>query len=163
MADPGRRRCMGDAARARAKSLYDWSVVIGAYESLWAELAAEAARPGAPASVGIDLDRFSYRDVFSHYPTDSLAANHHVWLTTVHSDWPDWHDHLSSSTDDSVVFRRERFEPIIAELRGLASLEVRTLMTRLGNESESDRLLNMLHLCRLIKYGLVDCSQDAPQ
>ncbi|WP_420402504.1 glycosyltransferase family 4 protein [Nisaea sp.] len=36
--DPGLRARMGDAGRARARSHYDWSVVIRAYEELWLEL-----------------------------------------------------------------------------------------------------------------------------
>jgi glycosyltransferase involved in cell wall biosynthesis len=38
--NPALRRKMGEAGRARARKLFDWSVVIRAYEELWAELAA---------------------------------------------------------------------------------------------------------------------------
>lgn len=37
--DPGLRRHMGEAGRCRARTLFDWSVVIAAYESLWDQLA----------------------------------------------------------------------------------------------------------------------------
>lgn len=37
--DPERRRCMGEAGRKRAQSVYDWSVIVPAYQELWLELA----------------------------------------------------------------------------------------------------------------------------
>ncbi|MBP2303073.1 glycosyltransferase family 4 protein [Azospirillum picis] len=37
--DAGLRHRMGEAGRRRARSLFDWSVVIAAYERLWEELA----------------------------------------------------------------------------------------------------------------------------
>lgn len=37
--DPERRRRMGEAGRQRVRSLYDWSVVVPAYQDLWTELA----------------------------------------------------------------------------------------------------------------------------
>lgn len=36
---PDLRRRMGEAGRARARELYDWRVVIGAYQALWRDLA----------------------------------------------------------------------------------------------------------------------------
>lgn len=39
--DEALRRQMGAAGQARARQLYDWSVIIPAYEALWAELAAQ--------------------------------------------------------------------------------------------------------------------------
>jgi glycosyltransferase involved in cell wall biosynthesis len=47
--DPARRRAMGAAGRERARRVYDWSVVIGRYEALWAELRAQ--REAAPPPV----------------------------------------------------------------------------------------------------------------
>jgi hypothetical protein len=48
LGDPQRRAAMGAAGRARARALYDWRVVIGRYQELWAELA--AIRDAAPAA-----------------------------------------------------------------------------------------------------------------
>lgn len=39
--DESLRRDFGDAGRARAESIYDWSHVVRAYESLWVEMDAE--------------------------------------------------------------------------------------------------------------------------
>jgi glycosyltransferase involved in cell wall biosynthesis len=47
---PERRAAMGEAGRRRAAALYDWRVVIGRYQELWAELAAIRPAGGTPAS-----------------------------------------------------------------------------------------------------------------
>jgi glycosyltransferase involved in cell wall biosynthesis len=50
--DPGLRRRMGNAAQVRARTLYDWSVVIPRMQSLWAEqgaMLAHARRKGGCA------------------------------------------------------------------------------------------------------------------
>ena len=47
LAEPQRRAAMGAAGRARALALYDWRVVIGRYQELWAELAAIRRSPAA--------------------------------------------------------------------------------------------------------------------
>jgi len=50
--DPALRARMGAAGRRRARSHFDWRVVIAAYEALWAELAAES-RAGVAADSAI--------------------------------------------------------------------------------------------------------------
>jgi len=47
--DMGLRRSMGAAGRARARELYDWPVIVRAYQALWAELAER--RKAAPEMV----------------------------------------------------------------------------------------------------------------
>lgn len=77
--DPALRRRMGDSGRERARTVYDWKVVIGAYEALWGELAERRARaeesarpePGAVASPLCD-DPFR---LFAHYPTRAVDAD----------------------------------------------------------------------------------------
>lgn len=43
--DPALRHRLGQAGRARVKSLYDWPVIFGRYQALWAELAAARRQP----------------------------------------------------------------------------------------------------------------------
>ena len=78
---------LGAAGRARARRLYDWRVVVAAYQGLWAELAerrsagdgvalraraAESARPDCP-------DPFS---IYRTYPTALLRPNTTVRATS---------------------------------------------------------------------------------
>jgi len=76
IADADLRRGMGDAGRARARSVYDWSAIIPAYEALWDELAARRRAdpeiaPLAPGRANDPLRDDPYR-VFAGYPTHTL-------------------------------------------------------------------------------------------
>lgn len=52
LGDPQRRAAMGAAGQARARALYDWRVVIGRYQELWAEQAAIRGHATAQAAIG---------------------------------------------------------------------------------------------------------------
>jgi starch synthase len=71
--DPALRRRMGEAGRARARRLFDWSVIVPAYQALWAELAARRARAGARPGRSFPLrdDPFA---VFRAFPTHAIGG-----------------------------------------------------------------------------------------
>lgn len=75
------RRRMGEAGKARARSLYDWRVVIGAYQALWAELAARraGAAPARPDQArpapGAVRDPFT---LFAEFPSAHLSDQHRI-------------------------------------------------------------------------------------
>ncbi|OGT79449.1 MAG: hypothetical protein A3H91_05770 [Gammaproteobacteria bacterium RIFCSPLOWO2_02_FULL_61_13] len=76
--NPELRRTMGEQGRQRARREFDWRVIIGAYQQLWAELGERrrTARPSAASGVvqghvPLRGDPFA---VFSHYPTRILEA-----------------------------------------------------------------------------------------
>ncbi len=90
--DPGLRRKMGDAGRARARSVYDWSVIIPAYEALWAELAQRRAHDPEVAAPLPDRASDPLRDdpykVFAGYPSDTLRdETRAVRLTVISRHW----------------------------------------------------------------------------
>lgn len=79
---PELRAKMGAAARKRAIEVFDWRVVIGQYQALWAELAERrksaiesAERRGDRPSHPVRADPFL---AFASYPTETLSANHTV-------------------------------------------------------------------------------------
>ena len=67
------------AARARARRLYDWRVVVAAYQDLWRELAElRAADPGVALRDRREAGRIEFPDPFAiyrHYPTALLGPN----------------------------------------------------------------------------------------
>jgi glycosyltransferase involved in cell wall biosynthesis len=76
LGDPGRRAAMGAAGRARAKALYDWSVIVPRYQELWGELAAAraaAAGSGPPPGGTAHPLRPSPFALFDHYAGRRLA------------------------------------------------------------------------------------------
>jgi starch synthase len=75
--NPELRKRMGENARQRAREIYDWKVVIAAYEQLWQELA--EIRLCAPESAPVKAGKSSYPlgddpfRVLGHYATRSLS------------------------------------------------------------------------------------------
>ncbi len=85
--DPELRGRMGAAARARAREVFDWRVIIPQYQRLWTELARrrQAAPPQPPRSGGDNpwgLDPFR---MFAAYPTRALTHSDTVQLTRAHA------------------------------------------------------------------------------
>ena len=79
ISDPARRASMGEAARRRARLLFDWSVVTGQYRELIAELAErrKAATETAPLKPGKPFrpDRGDPYRLFESYPTAPLGLD----------------------------------------------------------------------------------------
>lgn len=79
------RRTMGAAGRARARELFDWPVIVRAYQALWAELAErrQAAPEAVPPEKGhaarpLAMDPFS---LFREFPTQVMAPPTRLILT----------------------------------------------------------------------------------
>lgn len=77
--NPDLRRSMGEAGMLQARNLYDWSVVIAAYEELWQELGAirSSVRMCVPVSLGkpphpLCDDPFQ---VFGNHASTTLTLN----------------------------------------------------------------------------------------
>lgn len=84
---PEVRQRLGENGRIRAREIYDWSVIIGAYEALWEELAEIRVKAtlSAPLSSGkpphpLCDDPFH---LLSHYPTQSLGQDMVLGLGTM--------------------------------------------------------------------------------
>ncbi|NQW00520.1 MAG: CDP-glycerol glycerophosphotransferase family protein [Rhodospirillales bacterium] len=77
--DPALRKRLGEAARKRAREVYDWRVVINAYQDLWRELANIRSRSveSAPTVAGRPMhplrdDPFS---LFQAYPSQTVNGD----------------------------------------------------------------------------------------
>jgi hypothetical protein len=80
--DPGLRRRMGENGAARARDVFDWKVIIKAYEELWRELAG-LRRAGEPTSssspqqhAGFWPARPDPFDLFAGFPSAGLSPRH---------------------------------------------------------------------------------------
>ena len=87
--EPMRRR-MGAAGRARARSVFDWSVVFASYQALWDEQTAirrkAAADPASRAWLAraprSGADHMGPFDTFAAYPTHHVTARTRVSLAS---------------------------------------------------------------------------------
>lgn len=83
--NPDLRRRMGAAAKARARSMFDWSKVVGQYEALWDELNARRLSSPAKPAPRRDLTgnprRLDPFLLFGGYATEWLTGSTVVTLT----------------------------------------------------------------------------------
>lgn len=85
---PSIRRTMGEAARARARAVFDWSAIIPQYQALWADQAARLRAAAAQPSRAHDNPyRPDPYTLFAGYPTRHLAREDVVTLRPGF-DWP---------------------------------------------------------------------------
>ncbi len=78
--NPARRVDMGRQAQARARAMYDWRVIIQAYEQLWAKLAEDrlrfSASPALPSNWQAVAPHYpNPLRVFESFPSATLAEN----------------------------------------------------------------------------------------
>ncbi len=78
---PETRLRFGEAGRRRAREVYDWTIILGAYEQLWQELA-EIRKSNLPhQEKHRSLSRMDPFRVFSGYPTTALTRDTMVRLS----------------------------------------------------------------------------------
>lgn len=99
---PELRRHMGDMGRRQALARFDWAVVFGAYQALWAEqtsirLQARAASPAAATQV-VDAGRLDPFVAFDGY------ATHRIDGATLVSRLPGYTDHQLRQTLGLAMF-----------------------------------------------------------
>ncbi len=81
ISDADLRRRMGEAGRKRARAIYDWRVVIAAYQDLWAELAARRSRADPNTVARAQLKHINARDpfaLFAPHASTSVSLHHRI-------------------------------------------------------------------------------------
>ncbi|MCC3566795.1 MULTISPECIES: glycosyltransferase family 4 protein [unclassified Microcoleus] len=158
--NPELRKRMGESARQRARDIYDWKVVIAAYEQLWRELAEirVSAPESAPAKAGkppYPLGDDPFR-VLGHYATRTLTDDMILSLGAIatpellrelHRIW------FTSFGQDRRISVKVQIEMLNAiEQKG--SLNVGEVLRRYAtNEQESAYLYRTL--LYLVKFGVL--------
>jgi len=154
-ADPALRRRMGDAAAARARALYDWRHVIGAYRRLIdqlteirayaAERAPRGSRPANPA-------RMDPCRMFGAYPNARLDADTKLAATGLATRVRD----LPGAIDMAAVVPRALPEPdmLDAMLARLAERPI-ALVELIGLFPDAERRMLVAGVAFLLKFGLI--------
>jgi glycosyltransferase involved in cell wall biosynthesis len=85
--NPDLRRKLGGQAQARARGVFDWSVIVPQYQALWAEQTARRRAVEAPPGIMNNPFRPDPFRLYASYPTRHLAKD---WRATVVPgiDWP---------------------------------------------------------------------------
>jgi glycosyltransferase involved in cell wall biosynthesis len=86
--NPSLRLAMGAQAKARARAVFDWSVVVPQYQALWADQNARRRATPPQAPIYNNPYRPDPFTLFATYPTHSLSAD---WRATVSPGlaWPE--------------------------------------------------------------------------
>lgn len=146
------RRQLGENGRQRARSTYDWSVVVRAYEELWGQLAelraATAARFPLKEAQQNPLMPDPFQ-LYGHYPSRALAGSDRVSLGG--------NPELASRVSSSPMLRygasfrapAELTERLLERLRAGESLTVSALVADEPRESWSLVLRSLLFLAKL--------------
>jgi glycosyltransferase involved in cell wall biosynthesis len=160
--DANLRRRMGDAGKARARAVYDWRVVISAYEELWRELAErrakapEATRPAIPNPLCDDPFR-----VFGHYASAELRPEARLAATAAR---PGETERYLQDNGLCAVGAEQRapaalIDQLLATLRAEGPLSAESLVRRF--HSVSPAILSRT-LVYLLKLDLLAFADDAP-
>jgi glycosyltransferase involved in cell wall biosynthesis len=152
------RKTMGEAARARAVAEFDWRVVVGKYQRLWAELgerrkgAAESAP--APAAGPANPGRADPFQAFAAYATATLGPDDRIEIAPGAT--PATFDTITASP---LLEFAKKVNPPAAELhRLLESLKKdggRTVAQLTRGQSDEALPLHARALLWLAKLGLV--------
>ncbi|MDO8802280.1 glycosyltransferase [Phenylobacterium sp.] len=153
VANPDLRRRLGESGQRRAREVFDWRVVYGQYEALWAEQTAlrQAHVPDGPAPKASPSrpDPFSS---FATYPT------HHITQATRVAPGPDpgvgWHDRLASGLFGLWRTPQALLAAILAQVD-----QGETDVGDLARATRCEPSLMIVIVGRLAKMGLLRLSQ----
>jgi glycosyltransferase involved in cell wall biosynthesis len=155
--DPALRRQMGEAARARAVAQFDWRVVIGQYQQLWAELAERrrSAAESAPRGTNqpVQPTRADPYLAFASYVTSTLGPNDIIELAEGAT--PEAFDAATTST---LVSFAKAVNPPVAEIHQLLLMlkaGSRTVGALAQDWPSETRVARARSLLWLAKLGLV--------
>ena len=158
--DPELRKGMGQAGRERATALYDWSVIISQYESLWARL--EAIRSAAdrvpPQLWPTRLDPFTG---FSHYATKRIGLKTLIKRTEVKFESSvETLQHLLSLEVVKFAHKILPTEEMLVGLLKLVPAEFVSVSTVLMNYENTDKAMMLRSLSVLHKLSLITLDFD---
>jgi glycosyltransferase involved in cell wall biosynthesis len=157
--DANLRKQLGENGRQRARTTYDWSVVVREYEALWSELA--ELRAAGPARFApkektrnpLVPDPF---ELYGHYPTRAIVAADRVLLGVGHE--------LFESLSESTMTRygsnyRSPPELCAGLVQTLRAGETPTVAQILESHPSEPRQALLRSLGHLAKFDIIQLSR----
>jgi starch synthase len=151
------RQRMGQSGQLRARDVYDWRVVIRAYEELWGELAARRASAAESVPVAAGAPAHPFCDdpfrLFAHYATAMLTPE--TRLSSAGRGAPASSRPLREQPLVALGRDQRASAPIIEELLQLASSETPSVEELLQRFSSIPPEVLKRTLVYLLKFDLV--------
>ncbi|MDP8918190.1 MAG: glycosyltransferase family 4 protein, partial [Pseudomonadota bacterium] len=161
--DPDLRRRMGASGAARAREVFDWKVIIQAYENLWRELGRlrMAGEPGSPSSPDSTRPFWPARpdpfELFASFPSAELSSAHRV-MPVASIDEQEVSERLvlklalvNISPDISSAFLLDLWKQV-----GSEGATVRSMLAAQGNSSAALTIRGLLWLAKLGLLRILD-------
>ena len=161
------RRRMGENGQRRAREVYDWKVVIPAYEQLWQNLAeiraaASMSVPLTPSSPPHPLCEDPFR-LFAHYSTGKLTPDLVLCLGTMAK--PESMNQLRKIW--ITAFGQDRRSPIemidaiLASIKVEGEMSVGDILNRWGNNNPPQLAYLSRSLVYLLKFDVLRLSPNS--
>lgn len=148
------RRSMGERGQARARSVFDWRIIVNQYQELWTELAARRqAVAGAPMPRREHPLRADPFTVFSHYGTRVL--DEHSRIAAAQSSLLTEYKKLSALSMNNFAFRTfispDEIQALLLRLEqaGEKGVLLNDVLAELGQEQRAPLLRSAGWLCKL--------------
>ena len=155
VSDPDYRHRLAAAAFETAKTTYSWPVIIAKYEELWGSLMMEAKISRyEPARERLDLEGYSYKNIFSHYPSAHITRE-----TLVRK--PELRDVINRSSVIKCVaqpptwFSTADVDFFESTLLSRQASSVGELLDRASSQAGWSETKTLSFVARFAKYGLL--------
>ena len=149
---PELRQRMGENGRQRSREVYDWRVIIAAYENLWQELAERRAKAQPLSNIIPNPLCDDPCRVWSHYPSEILAPKQRLGLGSMATrDRLElmrtlWMTNFGASKRSPAT----TIDQILATIAEEGALTVAEILSRFTNSHTSEQI----YLCRTLTYLL---------
>lgn len=153
----GLRHRMGEASRARALRLFDWSVVTQAHEALWAELSARAGLERTSSPEGYQVPNFF--DSFAHYATTRLTGSELIRLSSSGRALVSGREAIPDEMPPGtfgIVRDKALVDSALALLSDTDGASLDTVTGAVVAERGCPRQRALRHILWLLKYGYVE-------
>lgn len=158
--DPDLRRSLGMAAQRRAQSVFDWSNIIPAYQSLWSELTERRNHAAMVAAVKpgrVNPDRLDPFFLFAGHPTRTIRGTDRIRVTDTGL-LPQVLSNPVNTFALEFVAQQESFEVLIAALDVFDPNGI-SLSACTAKLQHIPPVIVMRMVLWLAKYGLVEIEE----
>ena len=154
--NPSLRREIGEAARKRVLSYYNWPVIIRAYEELWADLLEESRHSSIDKELRYGIDTYDHLKVFKHFSTGVITKDNRLQITDLGREYLNKTLDVRSLIHTELVRNWEKLDEIMSVCGGQESMAMRDLIKQMGGKNEHLDNEILRDATRLIKYGFLE-------
>ena len=155
---------MGRSGRERARSVFDWSVVLKQYETLWHEQNERRQAADRPVTLAVPWpSRGDPFDHFAHYATVTLSLDDRVMLSrSLAADKvvAELEQRLALAMvkySQAVMLSQSDLEAILTQIKEKGEVRVESLLPAPTSQPFSDpRVVVYRSLCWLLKLGMIE-------